>query len=120
MPNYCYTNSKGETIERFYYVNDVRPNNIWVGGMVYRRDMAAELGQRRPGRCGTWPMKSDALGVAEDQIQEAAEEARRHGVPTEFTKDGRAILTSPKHRKAYAELYGMYDRNGGYGDPQRR
>lgn len=120
MPTYCFTNCKGETIERFYEVNDVRPEKIRVGRMIYRRDMAAELGQRRPGRCANWPMKSDALGVAEDQIEEATAEARRCGVPTEFTKDGRAILTSAKHRKQYAELYGMYDRNGGYGDPQRK
>lgn len=66
---------------------------------------------------GTWPIFSDALGCSEGQIPESMKVARQHGVPTEFTPDGRAILTSPAHRKAYARLYGIHDRNGGYGDP---
>lgn len=73
-----------------------------------------------PRSCSAWPMKSDALGVLPEQIPEAMEEARRHGVPTEFDPHtGEAILTSPGHRKRYAEMYGIYDRNGGWSDPQQ-
>ena len=36
------------------------------------------------------------------------------------TRDGRAIFNSRAHRKRYCESIGMFDRNGGYGDPQRR
>ena len=65
-----------------------------------------------------WPMYSDALGVSPSQIKEAREESIRMGVPTDFTKDGRAILRDKGHRRKYAEANGMYDRNAGYGDPQ--
>lgn len=119
MPTYCFTNPDCGTLE-FVYGLDECPEQVCVEGLVYERDIASEQGARMSVRCTNWPMKSDALGVHESQIGEATEEARRCGVPTEFTKDGRAILTSAKHRKAYAEMYGMYDRNGGYGDPQRK
>ena len=65
-------------------------------------------------------MYSDALGVHPDQIPQAIEEARRHGVRVEFSADGRAKLDSSRHRAAVAKPLGIYDRNGGYSDPQRR
>lgn len=70
--------------------------------------------------CATWPIKSEALGVHPDQISEAREQSIALGVPTEFTKDGRPILTGPKHRKRYAEALGFWDKNGGFSDPQRK
>lgn len=66
-----------------------------------------------------WPMKSDALSVHPDEIEAATKEAREMGVPTEFDKAGRPIFTDPRHRKKYCEKSGYYDRNGGYGDPQK-
>jgi len=83
-------------------------------------EMKRNIGREHAGRRhqpGNWPILSDALGCNESQIGESRDMARKHGVPTEFTSDGRAILTGPAHRKAYARLYGMHDRNGGYGDP---
>jgi len=65
-----------------------------------------------------WPMHSDALGVNPSQVKEAYEESVRMGVPTQFNSKGQAILESRGHRKAYAEANGMYDRDGGCGDPQ--
>lgn len=67
----------------------------------------------------TWanPILSDAMGIHPDQRQEAYEHSVRHGVPTAFTQDGRAILTSRQHRRDYARLIGMRDLDGGYGDP---
>jgi len=62
-------------------------------------------------------MKSDAVGVAAHQVKEAEEHSQKIGIPTHFTKDGRAILESPEHRKAYCEAIGMFDRNAGYNDP---
>jgi len=64
-----------------------------------------------------WPMYSDAMGVHPDQIPEAVESAKRHGVPTDFLPDGRVEWTSPSHRKNYCRAYGVHDKNGGYGDP---
>lgn len=69
---------------------------------------------------GTWPMLSDAAGVAPHQIEEVTKESVRAGIPTNFTEDGRAIFTSREHRKRYCEHIGLYDRNGGYSDPQRK
>lgn len=82
------------------------------------RDFCAEHGGVFH-RAGLWPMKSQALGVMPSQIKEAKDYAAKHGVSVDFTPDGDAILTSRKNRREYAELYGMYDKNGGYGDPQR-
>ena len=69
---------------------------------------------------GDWPLKSSAAGVHPTQAKEATELAAKRGVPTEFTKDGDAVFTSARHRKAYCEAFGMYDRNGGYNDPQKQ
>lgn len=63
-----------------------------------------------------WPMKCDASGVHPSQIPEARAKAAQAGCPTEFTKDGRAILTSRKHRAQYHKSIGLHDRNGGYSD----
>ena len=80
------------------------------------RDIASEQQGHRH-MPGNWPILSDALGCNPSQIHDSMEVAKQHGVPTQFTPDGRAILTSPAHRKAYARLYGIHDRNGGYSDP---
>jgi hypothetical protein len=64
-----------------------------------------------------WPILSDALGVHPSQIAEAMAANRKAGVPTEYTKDGRAVVTDPGHRKRLARSLGIHDRNGGYGDP---
>ena len=67
-----------------------------------------------------WPMVSDAVAVMPNQIQEAAEAARKHGVPTDFTPKGQPIFTSPRHRRDYCErVRGVVDRNAGYSDPQK-
>jgi hypothetical protein len=67
----------------------------------------------------TWPMKSEALGVQPNQVNEAYKESVSIGIPTEFDKDGKAIFTSPSHYKKYAEAHGYYAKNGGYSDPRR-
>lgn len=61
-------------------------------------------------------VKSVALAVHPDQIAEAAEDARKRGVPTEFTADGCPVLTDRDHKKRYLRAYGYYDRDAGYGD----
>ena len=64
-----------------------------------------------------WPIHSDALGCHESQIDQARTEAAARGVPTDFDSQGRAILRTPRHRRAYARLYGFHDKDGGYSDP---
>lgn len=66
-----------------------------------------------------WPMYSDAMGINPDGIAEATANLKKMGVPTEFTPDGRAILTGRGHRKKLAQLVGAVDRSpkASWGDP---
>lgn len=67
-----------------------------------------------------WPIHSDAMAVHPSQVAQAQAALREHGVHTNYDAEGRPILESQSHRKRHAEALGFYDRNGGYGDPQRR
>jgi len=67
-----------------------------------------------------WPLVSEAMGVHPSQVQAVMADDRRKGVPTDYTRDGCPIFTSRAHRKRYCEAHGYFDRNGGYGDPQKR
>jgi len=66
-----------------------------------------------------WPILSDAAGVAPSQVGEARQKFADLGLNTEVMRDGRVVFTSASHRKKHCEAVGLYDRNGGYGDPQR-
>ena len=120
MPIYCYKCRQCGSVKEVakpmsrYKSPEVCDND----GLIMYRDLQAEQGNviHRP---GTWPMFSDAAGVAQHQIPEAVEHSRKIGIPTDFTPDGRVIFTSRQHRKRYCEAIGLYDRSGGYGDPQR-
>jgi len=59
---------------------------------------------------------SDGLAVHPDQVQEAEESAKKRGVPTEFQRDGRPVMRSRAHQKAYLKAYGFHNRDGGFGD----
>ena len=67
-----------------------------------------------------WPLVSDAMAVLPEQIGEAMALDRQLGVQADFTKEGQPIFRSRGHRKEYCQAHGFFDRNGGYGDPQRR
>lgn len=120
MATYCYkcVNCSNEFSDN---VPVEQRNNVKCPkcGKPARRSWASEFGHRsfKP---GNWPLTSDAMGVHPTQITEAVDQARKAGIPTDFTRDGRPILTSPGHRKRYAEMRGFYDLNGGYSDPQRQ
>jgi hypothetical protein len=62
------------------------------------------------------PKLSEALAVHPDQVPEAVEDAKRKGVPTRFEADGRPVITSRAHQKAYLKAYGFHNRDGGFGD----
>lgn len=119
MPVYCYTaetDHGGETIERFFCMDD-KPASIDLGdGRIAYRDIAAEHAgfTNSP---DIWPMASDAAGVHPNQVEGVRDRARQRGIPTEFTRDGRPIFTSARHRKRYCEAVGLYDRNAGPSDP---
>lgn len=67
-----------------------------------------------------WPMLSDALGVAPEQIPAARQAFADRGIPIEYKDDGRAVITGPRHRKMVGEALEIFDLNGGYSDPQRK
>ena len=124
MPTYFFRKNDGSLHQEFMGVAEMMARTIdgrlvLESGEVVVRDIVAEH-QDVAHRPGNWPMKSDALGCGVSQIDEARAESVALGVPTDFDPEGRAILTSAKHRKMYAEATGHFDRNGGYSDPRRK
>lgn len=57
------------------------------------------------------PMLSDAMAVHPEQIEEARERDKKHGVPTDYTADGRPILHSEDHKRRLMKSLGYHDRN---------
>ncbi len=69
-----------------------------------------------PHMAASYNLRSEALAVAKEQIPEAAEFAKKRGVPTAFDQIGRPIFTSRDHRRKYMKIHGHFDKDGGYGD----
>jgi hypothetical protein len=66
-----------------------------------------------------YPMVSSAAGVHPAQIKEHMEHLRKMGCgQVNHTKDGDVIFESKSQRKKVCEALGLYDRNGGFSDPQ--
>lgn len=85
----------------------------WCGATVDSATVVTERVQVAGvgGQAG-WPMKSDALGVHPNQRQAAYEESVRLGVPTQFDRVGRAVLTDKSHAYKFRRVLGYFDRNG--------
>ena len=118
MPTYCYANDDGEVIEHNCSI-DKRPTTIRRSGVVYRRCFQAEHGvgpELRGTAPAGWPIMSETSGVHPSQVKEAEAFTRAQGVPTHYTKDGRAILTDRSHRKKFCRAMGVRDNDAGYGD----
>lgn len=103
----------------------IRGNKYFIDGREVGRaefnrlipDLGAPTTKPRAGsKCAVMPKLSDALAVHPDQVQEAREDAIKKGVPTDFAADGRAVIRSRAHQKAYLKAYGFHNRDGGYGD----
>lgn len=68
---------------------------------------------------GNWPQVSYAAGVHPAQVPEQQAVLKAAGVrTTHYTKDGDPIFEDRLHRKEVCEALGLFDRNGGYSDPQ--
>lgn len=67
-------------------------------------------------KCAVLPKLSDALAVHPRQVKEAIESSVKKGVPTDFAADGRPVIRSRAHQKAYLKAYGFHNKDGGYGD----
>ena len=119
MATYVYVHPKTtETIERAFPMGEAPPSIELDDGTECKRSIPAEMAGSRGHTPSCWPMESNALAVHKSQCKEYAEFAAKHGVPTEFNPaNGKPKFVSKKHRKAYAELVGATDLDGGYGDP---
>lgn len=62
------------------------------------------------------PSKSLGAKVHHSQRQEAADYARKMGVPTYFDREGHPEFESRAHKAKYLKIVGMVNRDGGYGD----
>jgi hypothetical protein len=121
MPYYIYTCKDGHKSEYFSSMDKYKR---------FRKCKCPDCGKRAEHTiiattqnfrhsAGTWPMHSEAIAIHPSQIREQQDALAKHGVTCDFDSEGRAILTSRHHRKEVAEAMGLFDRNGGYGDPQR-
>ena len=68
------------------------------------------------GKAG-WPLKCEASGCHRSQVPEFEKMMYQAGVPTDFTKDGRAIYRDRSHRAKALRVRGMFDKDAGYADP---
>lgn len=98
MPTYDYRCGRcGKKFTLFAWVKDYERH-------VPCPDCANGMGNRVLGNVNfagqeeNWPIESLTLGVPEHEIKWRREHYRKMGCPTEFNKDGDAILTSPSHR----------------------
>lgn len=111
MPIYCYTSAKGKRIEELHPIGKA-PKEVVKDGVVYDRDIQAEHSKQWTG--DLWPIYSEAAGVHPSQVQEAQENWKKKGVPTEFTPDGRAVFRNKSHRRDFLRAAGLHDKAGYY------
>jgi hypothetical protein len=113
---YTYANNDGAKQYRWFTPGS-QPLEIEHDGDLYGLEMH---GKRV--RCSTalYPMWSDNAGINPDKLETALALDQRVGVKAEYDRDGRVKFESPGHRRRYCEAHRLYDRNGGYRDPQRK
>lgn len=119
MPVYCYTNKRlGQTIERLYPMGKV-PEIVHHHGHIFVRDWQAEHRPKVRGKNmqPDWGYESDAAGVHPEQVPEAVAYCKQKGVPTEFNpKTGNPVMRNRSHRNRFLKVWGLRDRDAGYGD----
>ena len=86
------------------------PETIERDGKVFRRVWSAAGGASSKG----WPLTCVASGVNAEDAQKLRDEFKRVGVPTEVTKDGDPVYTSPEHRRRALKARGFFDRSSYY------
>tara|TARA_R100000458_G_C8126136_1_gene143026 strand:- start:118 stop:477 length:360 start_codon:yes stop_codon:yes gene_type:complete len=119
MPTYCYEKPDGSIIEKTMTIAEMEDfdKNPVVDGETLKRRVDVEM-QGHSNVNDLWrnPILSEGAGCHPTQIDEMKKHAAKHGVNTEYTKDGRAVFTSRAQRAAHLKAFNMHDRNGGYGD----
>lgn len=81
-------------------------------GHVWNRDWQAEHGGFQSTNDAGWPIQSDAAGCHPCQIQETERQLKEKGVVMRHTRDGRAVFTSPAHRRKCLKAMNIHDRCG--------
>lgn len=126
MPVYVYsTEDRSVSVERVYPIKPGPPETIRakVNGRTRTlyHDIAGDQSTSRMREATAYarPLVGFAAGVHPSQVPAMMERDKKHGIPTQYTKDGCPLFTSAQHRKRYCEAHGLYDRNGGYSDPRR-
>ena len=114
MPVYCYKLPSGKIHEEVMSIaekelREGKGGKITLNdGTKATRDFGAEGGHSTHGS-DNWPIHSVSMGVSKKQVLGEMARAKACGVPTEFDKTGRPILTSPAHKRRYAKTRGMVD-----------
>lgn len=120
MPLVQYRKADGTLLEeRFYHPTQRIPERIRVLGVTAKRDRTIRGDSATTPGSG-WPLVSEAMACHPSQIPQCMEFDHKMGISANYTKDGRPIFRDRAHRKRYCEAYGFFDKNGGYGDPQKR
>lgn len=73
---------------------------------LHGRSIVAGVG----GKAG-WPRESDAMGVNPNQVDEAHQQSVLLGVPTDFEKNGSAIIRDKSHHDKLSKALGLVDRS---------
>ena len=121
MPTYEFKTDDGEIVELFmpFSEHDRRVKD----GVIKLDDgrMAKTYFNPRAGIStvpANYPMVSSAAGVHPGQIKEHMDHLRKAGGgEVEHTRDGDVVFQDARQRKKVCETLGLFDRNGGYGDP---
>lgn len=71
-----------------------------------------EPGPARTQGTTTWPLESQALAVHPEQVHEANERAKRHGIAAEYREDGTCVIADATARRRLLKLEGLVDKDG--------
>lgn len=122
MPTYCYRSDDGECKELIISSKEKDEREVIEDGMrviyidkkKYKRDYTTEkMGfDTYP---GNWPLKSQSMGCALNQIDEMEAYARSQGVDLQYDrKTGAAICKDKRHWKDVMKLNHMHDKDAYY------
>ncbi len=95
-------------------LQDVTPERERVTAEALEKDARQIRKRLKPSKiykAPKYPITPEAMGVDESDIPAAMEIARKHGVPTEYTRTGEPIINSQNHLQRYCRAFGYYQRN---------
>lgn len=124
MPMYEFKTDDGEIVD--VYMSFAEFDRRVKDGIIKLDDGRKATSWFNPGSAistvpGNYPMVCTAAGVHPDQIKEHMEHLRKMGCgQVNHTKDGDLIFEDKHQRRRVCEALGLFDRNGGFSDPQPR